>query len=56
MTKVKFGKLPIISSYTCNLFQNYFKGANIWWLLNQLYKNPTDCFVLEVLTVSRFQN
>ena len=41
------------------LFKNYFKGAKIWWLLAQLYKNSTDCFVLEFLTVgtvSKFQN
>ena len=34
-------------------------GAKIWCIFAQLYKNSTDCFVLEVLTVdtvSRFQN
>ena len=36
--------------------QNYFKGAKLWWLFDQLYQNSTDCFVLEVSTVSRFQN
>ena len=56
VNEVKVGKIPTIASYTCNFFQNYFKGAKIWWLFAQLYKNPTDCFVLEVSTVSRFQN
>ena len=43
--------------------QFYFKITSrgqkyIWWLFAQLYKNPTDCFVLEGPTVSvpRFQN
>ena len=30
--------------------------VKIWWLFAQLYKNPNDYFVLEVSTVSRFQN
>ena len=33
------------------LFQNYFKGAKIWWLFAWQCRNSTDCFVLEVLTV-----
>ena len=57
---LKIWKLPIIASYILAiLLKNYFKGAKIWWLFAQLYKNSTDCFVLEVLivdTVSRFQN
>ena len=58
MNELKAGKLPIIASYTilAILFQNYFKGAKIWWFFVQLYKNSTDCFGLEVSTVSRFQN
>ena len=35
-----------IASYTCNLFQYYFKGAKIWWLFAQLYKNPTSLIIL----------
>ena len=34
------------------LFKNHFKGEKIWWLFAQLFKNPTDCFVLEVLAVT----
>ena len=41
MNEVKVGKLPIIASYTCNLFQNFFKGAKKWWLFAKLYKNST---------------
>ena len=40
-----------------NLFKNYFKGAKIWWLFAELYKNFIDCFVSEFSTfdtVSRF--
>ena len=53
--------LPIIASTAILdiLFRNYFRGAKIWWLVVQLYKNSTDCFVLEALTVgtvSRLQN
>ena len=54
VNEVKVRKLLIIASYTCNLFQNYFKGAKIWWFFAQLYQNPTDYFVLEVST-DRFQ-
>ena len=43
-------------NYTCSLFQIYFKGGKIWWLFVQLYKNITDCFVLEVSTGNRFQS
>ena len=39
------------SAILANLFKNYFKGAKIWWLFAQLYKNSVDCFVLEVTTV-----
>ena len=45
------------SAILANLFKNYFKGAKIWWLFAQLYKNSVDCFVLEVTavdTVTRF--
>ena len=43
--------LPIIARYTSSLIRNYFKGSTIWWFFAQLYKTPTDCFVLGVLTV-----
>ena len=34
------------------LFKNYHRGAEIWWLFfAQLFKNSTDCFVLEILIV-----
>ena len=39
------------SATVANLFKICFKGANIWWLFAQLYKNLIDCFVLEFLTV-----
>ena len=56
---LKAGKMQSIASSATlgNLFKNYFKGAKIWWLFAQLYKNLIDCFVLEfstVDTVSRF--
>ena len=55
--KKKVGTLPIIASYSCNLFLKFFKGAKIWWLFAQLYKNPTDyLFVCKVSAGSRFQN
>ena len=56
VNEVKVGKLPAIARYISNLFQNYFKGVKIWWLSAQPYKNPTDRFVLDVLTGSGFQN
>ena len=57
MNKVYVGKLPILKlAILAILFQHYFKGSNIWWLFAQLYKNSTDCFVLKVFIVSRFQN
>ena len=56
---LKAGKLHSVASSAIlgNLFKNCFKGAKIWWLFAQLYKNFIDCFVLEfstVDTVSRF--
>ena len=56
---LKAGKMQSIASSALliNLFKNYFRGAKIWWLFAQLYKNFIDCFVLEfstVDTVSRF--
>ena len=38
---LKAGKLQSIASSATlgNLFKNYFKGAKIWWLFAQLYKN-----------------
>ena len=56
---LKAGKVKSIASSAilANVFKNYFKGAKIWWLFAQLYKNLIDCFVLEfstVDTVSRF--
>ena len=58
-TILKARKLDCIASSALlvKLFRNYFKGAKIWWLFIQLYKNSIDCFVLEVSTVdtvSRF--
>ena len=56
----KAGKLHKYSwqCYTLTkLFKHYFKGAKIWWLFAQLYKNSIDCVMLEVSTVdtaSRF--
>ena len=35
------------------LFKNYLQGAkNMRWLFPQLYKNSTDCFVLQHKTIS----
>ena len=56
---LKTGKMQSVPSSATlgNLFKNYFKGAKIWWLFAQLYKNLIDFFVLEfsiVDTVSRF--
>ena len=58
---LKAGKMQSIASSALliNLFKNYFRGAKIWWLFAQLYKNSIDCFVLEfstVDTVSRFKS
>ena len=38
---LKTGKMQSIASSATlgNLFENYFKGAKIWWLFDQLYKN-----------------
>ena len=47
MNEVKVGKLPIIASYICNLFQNYFKVAKIC---------QTDCFMLQVSAVSKLES
>ena len=55
MNEVKIGNLPKLAIFEF-FFLNYLKGAKIWWLFAELYKNPTDCFVLAVSTVSRFQN
>ena len=43
---LKVGKLHSIASSAilANLLKNYFKGARIWWLFAQLYKNCIDCF------------
>ena len=56
---LKAGEMQSIagSAILANLFKNYFKGAKIWRLFAQLYKNFIDCFVLELSTadtVSRF--
>ena len=56
MNKVQVEKLAIMASYTCNLLQNYLKGAKIWIFFAELYENFIDCFVLKVSTLSRFQN
>ena len=55
MNGVKIGKLPMLAILGI-LFKNYLNGAKIWWLFVQKYENPTDCLVLEILTVNRFQN
>ena len=51
---LKIGKLPIIASYI--YLQFYLKITSRGqkyggYFLAQLYKNSTDCFVLEILTV-----
>ena len=63
MNEVKVGKLPIIASYTCNFISKFLQGGQKYggFLLNctkipLLSKNSTACFVLEVSTMSRFQN
>ena len=56
MNKVQVGKLAIMASYTCNLLQNYLKGAKIWVFFAELYGNSIDCFALKVSTLSIFQN
>ena len=56
VNEVKVGKLPIIASYTCKFISKLVQGTKIWSLFAELYKNPTDFFVMEVSTVSRFQN
>ena len=58
---LKVGELHSIASTAilANLFKNYLKGAKIWLLFIQLYKNFIDSFVLEVSTVdtvSRFES
>ena len=53
MNEVKAEKLPILASYTCSFIWKLLQGAKIWMLFSQLYKNPTDFFVLEVSTVVR---
>ena len=56
MIEVKIGKLSIIASYTCNFISQLFHGGknmaafcSTVWKLHWL-------FVLEVSTVTRFQN
>ena len=41
MNKVKIEKLPKLAILAV-LFQNFLKGAKIWWLYAQLYKNPAN--------------
>ena len=55
MNGVNIGKLPMLAILGI-LFKNYLNGAKIWWLFVQKHENPTDCLVLEILTVNRFQN
>ena len=43
MNEVRVGKLPIIASYTCNLFENYFKGAKYDDVLLNCTKIPLIC-------------
>ena len=58
INEVKPGKLHNIASYNCNFILKLpiSKGVKKWWLFDRLYKTYTDCFVLEVLNESRFQN
>ena len=54
---LKIGKLhsTASSAILVNLFKNYFKGAKIWWLFAQLYKNSIVlCWKSQHLTLSRF--
>ena len=48
---LKAGKMKSIA-ILANLFKNFFRGAKIWWLFVQLYKNFIDWFVLEFSTVN----
>ena len=40
-----------IFSGIAKFYFNFTERAKIMWLFAQLYKNPTDCFLLEVTTV-----
>ena len=53
MNEVKVEKLPVIASRTWNFISKLLtlKGAKIWWVFSQLYKNSTAYFVLQVLTL-----
>ena len=56
---LKIGKLPIIASYMQFHLKNTSRSQKDGGFFLNSTKNPTDCFVLEVLTddtVSRFQN
>ena len=55
MNEVKVEKVPIIACYTCSFTSELLQEDKIWWLFAQLYKNSTDCFELEVISLSRFQ-
>ena len=56
---LKIGKLPIIASYMQFHLKNTSRSQKDGGFILNSTKNPTDCFVLEVLTdgtVSGFQN
>ena len=53
MNEVKVGKLSIIASYTCTFISKLLqRGKNMVGFCS----TSARCFVLEVSTVSRFQN
>ena len=53
MNEEKFDKLLIIA---INFVSKLIQGDKNMVFFAQLYENSTDCFVLEVLTMSSFQN
>ena len=56
---LKIGKLPIIANYMQFYLKYISRRQKYGGFLLNCTKNPTDCFVLEVLTddtASRFQN
>ena len=59
VNEVNVWKLPIVASYTSNLYHNYFKGGGkgaekTWRIFAKLNENSTNFFVLEISTLSRF--
>ena len=39
INSAKFGKLPIIASYTCKFISKLLKVAKVWWFFPLLYKD-----------------